>query len=51
MNLKKVLWFAFLAFIVFFVVQSPNDAADIMRSIGHGISHAYNKIAEFVRDI
>ena len=51
MNGKKIFWIVVALFIVFFVIQSPNDAADIGHSIGHGVNHAFNQLSEFVKDL
>ncbi|HEY2174189.1 MAG TPA: hypothetical protein VGH85_10310 [Mycobacteriales bacterium] len=47
---KLVSWLA-IAFVIFYVIQSPHQSADIIRSIGSGLSSAANQIAEFVRSL
>jgi hypothetical protein len=50
-NVKKILWIAAALFVVFFTIQSPHDASDIGRSLGHGIGHAFTQLSTFVKDL
>lgn len=49
MNAKKLLGIVALLFIFFFIIQSPADAAMIAKSIGHGLSHMFTQLSEFMR--
>ncbi|MEP6853732.1 MAG: hypothetical protein ABJA87_13930 [bacterium] len=49
MNGRKIFWTLVGLFIVFFIISSPTDAADIGRSLGNGVQHAFNQISEFIR--
>ena len=51
MDTKKVVSALAVVFVVFFIIQSPTDAATIVRSIGHGLDHAANQLAEFLRKL
>ena len=48
MNVKKVLLWLVVAFAVFYVIQSPESAADIVRSAGQGLGNAASSLAAFV---
>jgi hypothetical protein len=50
-NVKRIAWFAGIAFLIYFVVQSPDDAADIARAFGRGVGHCYEQIGQFVRNL
>lgn len=45
---KKVLGWALLAFLVFFIVTRPNDAAGVMRSLGSGLRDVATGFGDFV---
>jgi hypothetical protein len=49
-NGKKLLGLAVGVFAVFFVVNSPSDAADIVKSAQHIIAHGFNSISQFIKD-
>lgn len=51
MTLKRVWWGLALAFVVFYVVKYPDQAADTVHSLGSGIGDGFDKIAEFVRNL
>jgi hypothetical protein len=44
MTLKKLLWFALLAFFIFFVVQSPGEAARVVRVTGETLGDWFGAI-------
>ncbi|WP_346619949.1 hypothetical protein [Blastococcus montanus] len=48
MNLKKVLTWVVVAFVVFYVIQEPNASADIVRGAGEALGEAASSLAEFV---
>lgn len=51
MNLRKFLWIVALLFLFFFIIQSPADAANMARSLGHGIAHMFQQLSEFMRRV
>lgn len=51
MTLKRVWWGLAIAFVVFYVVKYPDQAANTVHSIGSGIGDGFDKIAEFVRNL
>jgi hypothetical protein len=48
---KKILALTGIAFLIFFVVHSPTDAAIVVRSIGHGIGHGFERMSEFIQKL
>jgi len=48
-NGRKIFWIAFVAFLIFFVVNSPTDAADIVKSAQHAVAHGFNSMATFLK--
>ena len=46
--LKKVLTWLALAFVVFYVIQRPEDAAGIVRSAGSALGDAASSLSAFV---
>jgi hypothetical protein len=51
MDTKKVVSVLAVVFVVFFIIQSPADAANIVHSIGHGLDHVANQLSEFLRKL
>ena len=51
MTLKRTAWWLLIAFVVFYIVKYPDEAADTVRSIGENIGEGFDKIAEFVREL
>ncbi len=51
MNLKKVLTWLVVAFVVFYVIQAPEDSAALVRSAGDALGDAAQSLAEFVRSL
>ena len=51
MNGKKIISLAVVVFVIFFVVNSPKDAADIVKSAQHLIAHGFNSISEFIKNL
>jgi hypothetical protein len=45
---KTGLWLL-IAFLIFFVVNSPDDAAAIVKNIQHLLGHGFASISEFIR--
>lgn len=48
---KRVTSILAIVFIVFFIIQSPADAADIAHSIGHGVAHAFDQLSVFFKNL
>ena len=49
--LKKVLTWLAIAFVVFYVIQRPEDAAGIVRSAGGALSDAADSLSAFVESL
>jgi hypothetical protein len=47
-NLKKVLTWLVVAFVLFYVIQAPESAAEIVRSVGQFLGDAASSLAAFV---
>lgn len=48
---KKVLTWAGIAFLIFFVAYRPNSAADVFKSLGGGLVDIAQGFGEFVTNI
>jgi hypothetical protein len=48
MNLKKVLAWLVVAFVVFYVIQAPESSAQLVRSAGEALGDAAQQLAAFV---
>ena len=48
MNLKKVVTWLVVAFVVFYVIQAPESSAQFVRSAGQAIGNAASSLATFV---
>ena len=46
MNLKRLLWFLLLGFLVFFLVQAPGEAARLVKSTGENAGEWFSTAAE-----
>ena len=46
---KKVGMVLLIAFLIFFVVNSPADAAAVVKNIQHLLGHGFASIAEFIQ--
>lgn len=55
MSLKRFLWFACIAFAVFFVISAPADAARLLKSTGESagewLSNAAQSLSTFLRTL
>jgi hypothetical protein len=47
-NLKKVVTWLLLAFVIFYVIRSPEDSARLVRNAGHALGDAASSLAAFV---
>ncbi len=48
MNLKKVITWLVVAFIVFYIVQAPESAAQVVKNAGQALGNAASSFADFV---
>ena len=48
MNLKKVVTWLVVAFIVFYVIQAPEQSAQLVRNAGQALGDAAHSLAAFV---
>jgi hypothetical protein len=48
---KKIGMLLLIAFLIFFVVNSPTDAAAAVKSIQHLLGRGFTSISEFVRSL
>ena len=48
MNLKKVVTWLAVAFIIFYVIQAPEQSAALVRNAGQAMGDAASSLAEFV---
>lgn len=46
---KKIGMVLLIAFLIFFIVNSPTDAAAIVKNIQHLLGHGFTSISEFIR--
>ncbi len=51
MNLKKVLTWLVVAFVVFYVIQAPESSAQLVRNAGHALGDAASSLARFVGNL
>ena len=47
-NIKKLLTWLVVAFVVFYVIQAPDASAQIVRNAGHALGTAASSLASFV---
>ncbi len=47
-NLKRVLTWLVVAFVVFYIIQAPESSAEIVRSAGQALGDAASSLADFV---
>jgi large-conductance mechanosensitive channel len=47
-NLKKVVTWLIVAFVVFYVIQAPEQSAQIVRNAGTALGDAASSLANFV---
>jgi hypothetical protein len=48
---KKIGMLLLIAFLIFYVVNSPTDAAAAVKSIQHVLGRGFTSISEFVRSL
>jgi hypothetical protein len=47
-NLKKVVTWLVVAFVVFYVIQAPEQSAQLVRNAGNALGDAASSLAAFV---
>jgi large-conductance mechanosensitive channel len=47
-NLKKVVTWLVVAFIIFYVIQAPEQSAALVRNAGQALGNAASSLAQFV---
>ena len=51
MNAKKIIGLLLVAFVIVYVLSSPNDASNLVKGAVSGLKSAAESFAEFVRSI
>ena len=51
MNVKRVIAWLLLAFVIFFIVTQPESSAGLVRTAFQGLSDAAESFADFVRSL
>jgi large-conductance mechanosensitive channel len=47
-NVKKLLTWLIIAFVIFYVIQAPEESASIVRSAGEALGNAASSLAAFI---
>lgn len=47
-NAKKIVTWLVIAFVVFYVIRSPDQSAQVVRNAGHALGAAASSLATFV---
>jgi large-conductance mechanosensitive channel len=47
-NLKKVVTWLVVAFVIFYVIQAPERSAAVVKNAGHAVGDAASSLAAFV---
>jgi hypothetical protein len=50
-NIRKIITWIFLVFLVFFIVSNPTKAANVSHNIWHGVTVAAQGASAFVDDL
>jgi hypothetical protein len=50
-NLKKVITWLVVAFVVFYVIQAPESSAQLVRNAGNALGDAATSLAQFVGNL
>ncbi len=48
MNLKKVLTWLVVAFVVFYIIQAPESSAELVKRAGQALGNAASSLSAFV---
>jgi hypothetical protein len=49
--MKKIVGWIVVVLIIIYITTSPGPAADITRSVGHGIADVFRNIGVFLRNL
>jgi len=50
-NGRKILSVLAVLFMIFYVINSPAEAAAIVKSTQHVVAHGFNSLSEFIRNL
>jgi hypothetical protein len=50
-NGRKIISILAVLFVIFFIMNSPTDAANIVKSAQHIVAHGFNSMSEFVKNL
>jgi large-conductance mechanosensitive channel len=50
-NLKKIVAWLVVAFVVFYVIQAPEQSAQIVKNAGQALGNAASSFADFVGNL
>jgi large-conductance mechanosensitive channel len=50
-DLKKIVTWLVVAFIIFYVIQAPEQSAQVVRNAGQALGDAASSLANFVRSL
>jgi hypothetical protein len=50
-NLKKLIAWLVVAFVVFYIIKQPQSSADIVKNIGETLGNAATSLSTFVRSL
>jgi Sec-independent protein translocase protein TatA len=50
-NVKKLVTWVLVAFVVFYVIQAPEKSADIVKSAGETLGEAASSLGDFVSSL
>jgi large-conductance mechanosensitive channel len=50
-NLKKVVTWLVVAFVVFYVIQAPDQSAQVVRNAGQALGDAASSLAHFLKSL
>jgi len=51
MNLRKILTYLAIAFVIWFVIEEPTTAGGLVRNIGHLLSVTAHGVTKFIASI
>ncbi|HEY9391347.1 MAG TPA: hypothetical protein VIR27_16480 [Mycobacteriales bacterium] len=51
MNVKKILTWLGIAFVAFYLLSSPQDSADLVKSAMGNLGTAADKVSQFVKSL
>jgi hypothetical protein len=50
-NLKKLVAWLVVAFVIFYVIQAPEQSAQLVRNVGTALGDAASSLASFVKSL